>query len=187
MSGIDAGRPDEVLVIRALRHCYGEVQAITRVDIKVHAGETVALLGPNGAGKSTLLAAVLGLLHPSPGKVTVLFATHYLAEAEKVAERVVLMQRGRVVADGPTGEMRRTVVTKHVRFRANGVDPARLARLPAVTRIEGDDQTVTLETANADETVGGLYRSGIVFSNLEVVGAGLEEAFMELTASELRP
>ena len=47
-------------------------------------------------------------------------------------------------------------------------------------------KTVTLETANADETVGGLYRSGVVF-RIEVVGAGLEEAFMELTASELTP
>ena len=87
MSGIDAGRPDEVLVIRALRHCYGEVQAITQVNIEVHAGETVALLGPNGAGKSTLLAAVLGLLHPFAREGDRAVCHPLSAEAEKVAEQ----------------------------------------------------------------------------------------------------
>jgi ABC-2 type transport system ATP-binding protein len=112
---------------------------------------------------------------------TVVFATHYLAEADEVAERVVVMHRGRVVADGPTDEIRRIVATKQVRFRAEGVHPAQLAGLPGVTRVEGDDGSVVLETADADRTVGGLYRSGLVFSDLEVVGADLEEAFMELT------
>ena len=114
----------------------------------------------------------------------VLFATHYLAEAEEVARRVVVLHRGRVVADGTVAEIRHTVAIKRVRFRAPRADPGDLMTLPAVRHVQTDDGVVTLDTADADATVGALYRSPVSFSDLEVVGAGLEEAFVALTAQE---
>jgi ABC-2 type transport system ATP-binding protein len=114
----------------------------------------------------------------------VIFATHYLAEAEDVAERVVVLHRGRVVADGPVSEIRRKVATKRVRFRAGGAAPETLAALPAVQRVEATDGTVALDSTDADTTVRALYQSSIPFSDLEVVGAGLEEAFLALTTEE---
>src|SRR5580700_10719251 len=60
-----------ILDAQGLRRRFGSMEAVTGVDLRVAAGETVALLGPNGAGKSTTLAMILGLLSPTAGQVTV--------------------------------------------------------------------------------------------------------------------
>jgi ABC-2 type transport system ATP-binding protein len=54
-----------------------------------------------------------------------------------------------------------------------------------VQRVESSDGAVTLESTDADATVGALYRSPVAFSDLEVTGAGLEEAFLALTGEEI--
>jgi ABC-2 type transport system ATP-binding protein len=114
----------------------------------------------------------------------VVFATHYLAEAEETAKRVVVMHHGTIVADGPVQDVRRKVTTKRVRFRASGADAGLLGALPGVHRVEHDDGIITLETGDADATVRALYRSHVDVSDLEVTGAGLEEAFLALTGQE---
>ena len=60
-----------IVLLRALAVArrYGEVEALARTDVDLHAGETVALVGPNGAGKSTLLALLAGAVQPSEGTV----------------------------------------------------------------------------------------------------------------------
>jgi ABC-2 type transport system ATP-binding protein len=120
----------------------------------------------------------------SAGGRAVLFATHYLAEAEEAAKRVVVLHHGHIIADGAVDEIRRTVGTKRVRFRARQADPDLLRSLPAVQRAEVAGDTVTLDSGDADATVGGLYRSGLAFTDLEVTRAGLEEAFLALTENE---
>lgn len=114
----------------------------------------------------------------------VVFATHYLAEAEETATRVAVMHQGRIVADGSVRDIRGTVAVKRVRFRAGQADLAVLRSLPAVQRADSDDGVVTLETRDADATVRALYQSPVGFSDLEVTGAGLEEAFVALTDQE---
>jgi ABC-2 type transport system ATP-binding protein len=114
----------------------------------------------------------------------VIFATHYLAEAEEAAQRVVVLSRGRVVADGPMNEIRHTVATKQVRFDAAGADLQVLHDLPGVQRVRSAGGTVILDTTDADATVRSLYQSPIAFSGLEVASAGLEEAFLALTAED---
>lgn len=114
----------------------------------------------------------------------VIFATHYLDEAEEAARRVVVLSRGRVVADGPMNKIRHTVATKQVRFDAPQADPQLLRALPAVQRVQTADGAVILDTTDADATVRGLYQSSIAFSGLEVASAGLEEAFLALTAED---
>lgn len=114
----------------------------------------------------------------------VIFATHYLAEAEEAARRVVVLSRGRVVADGPMNEIRHSVATKQVRFDAPQADLEVLRGLPAVQRMRTADGVVVLDTGDADATVRGLYQSSVAFTGLEVASAGLEEAFLALTAEE---
>lgn len=114
----------------------------------------------------------------------VVFATHYLAEAEEAASRVAVMHHGRIVADGRVRDIRRTVAAKQVRFRADGADEQMLAALPGVRRVGIDDGMVTLESTDADATVRALYRSSDDICDLEVTGAGLEEAFLALTGEE---
>jgi ABC-2 type transport system ATP-binding protein len=115
----------------------------------------------------------------------VVFATHYLAEAEEAATRVAVMHQGRVVADGPFRDIRRVVAAKHIRFRAATADEGALGALPAVRRVDRGDDVITLESTDADATVRALYRAPIEFSDLEVTGAGLEEAFLALTGEEI--
>lgn len=114
----------------------------------------------------------------------VLFATHYLAEAEENAQRVIVLNRGRIVADGPVTEIRRAAATKQVRFSAPHADPEIFRTLPAVQRAQAANGTVILDSTDADATVRGLYRSSIAFSCLEVTAAGLEAAFLTLTSEE---
>jgi ABC-type multidrug transport system ATPase subunit len=68
---------------------------------------------------------------------TVLFATHYLEEADAYADRAVLMARGRVVIDGPTTEIKAMVGVRTIRATLPEADLAALARLPGVTSADG--------------------------------------------------
>jgi len=114
----------------------------------------------------------------------VLFATHYLAEAAETARRVVVLHKGRVAADGTVEEIRRTVATRTVRFRAPGTRPGALRALPAVEQVRQDGDVISLDSADADATVRGLVGSGTAFTDLEVTSAGLEDAFLALTCEE---
>ncbi len=64
---------------------------------------------------------------------TVVFATHYLEEADAYADRIVLMSRGEIVADGPATEIKAMVGGRTIRATLPGADLARLAALPGVT------------------------------------------------------
>jgi ABC-2 type transport system ATP-binding protein len=114
----------------------------------------------------------------------VLFATHYLAEAAETAGRVVVLHKGHVAADGTVDEIRRTAAVRRVRFRAPDTDAGALRALPAVQQVRQADGVISLDSTDSDETVRGLVRSGTTFTDLEVTGAGLEDAFLALTCEE---
>jgi ABC-2 type transport system ATP-binding protein len=115
---------------------------------------------------------------------TILFATHYLEEADQVADRIIVLDRGRVVADGTGASIKSAVTGRTVRFTTAVADRARLAALPGVSEVEVRGQRVSLASSDADATVRALLAAGLPVSNLEVVGAGLEEAFLALTRGE---
>ena len=112
---------------------------------------------------------------------TVLFATHHLHEADQVADRVVVVNHGRVVADGPGATLKAAVSARRVRFVCEHPDSRVLDGLEGVTDVEIHGQGVTLGSLDADATVRALVGRRIAFSNLEVTGAGLEDAFVALT------
>ena len=112
---------------------------------------------------------------------TVLFATHHLHEADQVADRVVVVNHGRVVADGPGATLKAAVSARRVRFVCEHPDSRVLDGLEGVTDVEIHGQGVTLGSLDADATVRALVGHRIAFSNLEVTGAGLEDAFVALT------
>jgi ABC-2 type transport system ATP-binding protein len=118
------------------------------------------------------------------GGCAVLFATHYLTEAAEAAGRVVVLHKGHVAADGTVDEIRRTVAIRRVRFRAPDADAGALRALPAVQQVRQADGVIILDSTDSDATVRGLVRSGITFTDLEVTGAGLEDAFLALTSEE---
>jgi len=112
---------------------------------------------------------------------TVLFATHYLEEADAYADRAVLMARGRVVVDGPTTEIKAMVGLRTIRATLPGADLAALARLPGVSSADARGEAIVLRCTDSDAAVRALLQAYPDARDLEITGAGFEEAFMELT------
>jgi len=119
----------------------------------------------------------------SRGK-TILFATHYLEEADTNADRAVLMARGRIVADGPTTEIKAMVGTRTIRATLPGTGPAELEQLAGVTHAERRGEAVALRCSDSDAAIRALLNSYPEVRDIEISGAGLEEAFLELTGSD---
>jgi ABC-2 type transport system ATP-binding protein len=113
---------------------------------------------------------------------TVLFATHYLEEADQVADRVVVLDHGHVVADGTSGSIKASVQTKTVRFTLAGADRAALGALAGVRDVAIRGAAVTLTTDDADATTRAIYKADLPVRDLEVTGAALEDAFVALTS-----
>ncbi len=114
---------------------------------------------------------------------SVLFATHYLDEADQSADRIVLMAAGRVVADGPATQIKAAVDVRRVRATLPSGDLDRLASLPGVTLAERQGATVTLTCDDADAALRALVETEPGARDFEVRGADLEDAFLALTAS----
>ncbi len=115
---------------------------------------------------------------------TVLFATHYLDEADQVADRIVVLDHGRVVADGSPAELKAVVTDRTVRFAApvSGIADEALRALPGVVGADRRGETVSLASRDADATVRALVAGGFAFRHLEVTGADLDAAFLALTS-----
>lgn len=115
---------------------------------------------------------------------TILFATHHLEEADQIADRVVVINHGHVVADGPGATLKAAVASRQLRFVTSSPDPERYDRLVGVTDVEVHGECVQLSSLDADATLRALVESGLSFHDLEVRGACLEDAFVALTRHE---
>jgi ABC-2 type transport system ATP-binding protein len=111
------------------------------------------------------------------GGGTVVLTSHYLEEVEALAERVVVIDRGQVRADGTLSEVRSLVPARRLRLRAPD-----LPEMAGVDRINREGDLYELWTADSDAVVRQLVRTGIPFVDLEVSTASLEEAFLALTS-----
>jgi ABC-2 type transport system ATP-binding protein len=114
----------------------------------------------------------------------VLFATHYLEEADANADRVVLMAAGQIVADGPPTEIKARVGTRTIRATLPEADLADLRELRGVTAAERHGGAVVLRCTDSDAAIRVLLERYPAARDIEITGAGLEEAFLELTAGE---
>jgi ABC-2 type transport system ATP-binding protein len=94
---------------------------------------------------------------------TVLFATHYLEEADAYSDRIILMARGRIVADGPPNEIKARVGGRTIRATLLGADLAALRRLPGVTNADQRGDVVTLSCPDSDASDSSLRQLLIRF------------------------
>ena len=117
----------------------------------------------------------------SHGK-TVLFATHYLEEADEYADRAILMARGAIVADGPTTEIKAMVGTRTIRATLPGIAAEQLERVEGVTHAERRGESIALACSDSDVAIRALLAAYPSVSDIEIGGGSLEDAFLELTA-----
>ncbi|SNS82050.1 ABC transporter ATP-binding protein [Rhodococcoides kyotonense] len=110
---------------------------------------------------------------------TVLFATHYLDEADAYADRIVLLRQGRVVADGSAAEVKNLASGRTVIATAPGIDQSAVLRLPGVDRVEIRGDRIIVHGRNSDAVARHLLDIGA--SDLEIVSKNLEDAFLALT------
>jgi ABC-2 type transport system ATP-binding protein len=112
---------------------------------------------------------------------TIIFATHYLEEADAYADRAVLMAHGRIVADGPTSEIRARVGTRTIRATLPDADLTALASLPGVTTADRRGEAIVLICTDSDAAIRALVDAYPDARDMEIASAGLEDAFIELT------
>jgi ABC-2 type transport system ATP-binding protein len=112
---------------------------------------------------------------------TILFATHYLEEADQVADRIVVLDHGRIVADGTAASIKGASSRRHVRFHSSAADRSFLAALPGASSVDIAGTRVDIVTADSDATAQALLRSDAEVHDLEITGPDLEAAFLALT------
>ena len=115
-----------------------------------------------------------------------LFATHYLEEADANADRAVLLANGTVVADGPTTEIKGRVGTRTIRATLPGVPAAELAALPGVSSADRHGDAIVAACSDSDEAIRALLERYAAARDIEIAGAALEDAFLRLTAGPRR-
>ncbi|QOV35819.1 ABC transporter ATP-binding protein [Streptomyces ferrugineus] len=117
---------------------------------------------------------------------TVLFATHYLEEADAIADRVLVLHRGRLLADGTAAEIKAKAGVRRISFDLydDRIDEPTLRGLPSLSGLHISGRTVRIQSSDADATVHALYGLGLHPRNLEVAGLGLEQAFVAITEAE---
>lgn len=115
---------------------------------------------------------------------TVVFATHYLEEADAYADRVVLMTGGQIVADGPPTEIKARIGRRSIRATLAVADASELEKLTGVINVERRGESITLRCDESDAALRELLTRYPAARDIEVTGAGLEEAFIELTSDQ---
>jgi len=111
---------------------------------------------------------------------TVLFATHYLEEADQYADRIVLISHGRIVADGSGAEIKALASGRTVRATLPGADTAALSALVGVDSVEVRGDSVLVHAKDSD-AVARYLLTETAARDLEITAKGLEEAFLNLT------
>ncbi|TDE94923.1 ABC transporter ATP-binding protein [Occultella glacieicola] len=113
---------------------------------------------------------------------TVLFATHYLEEADQYADRIVLISQGRIVADGSGAQIRALASGRTVRASVGRVDTTAIAAIAGVDSVNLTGDRLTVHAGDSD-AVARYLLDRTDATDLEIVSKGIEEAFLRLTGS----
>jgi ABC-2 type transport system ATP-binding protein len=117
---------------------------------------------------------------------TLLFATHYLEEADHAADRILVINRGRLLADGTPAEIKSRAGARRLSFRLDTVDEPFLLGLPALVNLEIRRDLVQIQSSDSDATLYALLDAGYRPREIEVSSLGLEQAFIAITEEDDR-
>ncbi|MBB2891094.1 ABC transporter ATP-binding protein [Flexivirga oryzae] len=114
---------------------------------------------------------------------TVLFATHYLEEADQYADRIILVRKGQLVADGTGAQIKAMATGRTVRATMTGLSDRELAAIPGVDSVELQGDSVTLHSKDSDAVARYLFANTNA-RDVEITARGLEDAFIALTGDD---
>ena len=114
---------------------------------------------------------------------TIVLTTHYLEEADALADRVVMLSAGTIVADGAPHEIKSRVASRRIRC-VTALPAAAIEALQGVAGVRRDGSATEIVTSDAELVVRQLLVRDATLSGLEMSGAGLEEAFLTLTSGQ---
>jgi ABC-2 type transport system ATP-binding protein len=135
-------------------------------------------VGLDVEGRRAVLDSIRAL--SAAGK-TIVLTTHYLEEADQLARRIVVIDRGVVIADATPREIKSRIPSKRISFNTTvPVSDATFRGLP-VQNLEVADLRVRLLSHEPELVLKALFERGVAVRDLEVTGADLEEAFLSLT------
>ena len=117
---------------------------------------------------------------------TLLFATHYLEEADQAADRILVINRGRLLADGTPAEIKERAGAKRISFRLDNVDEPFLLGLPGLVSLDVRGDVVQIQSSDSDATLYALLDAGYRPREVEIGSLGLEQAFLAITAEDDR-
>jgi len=114
---------------------------------------------------------------------TVIFATHYLDEADTYADRIILVRKGQIVADGTSAEIKNLASGRTVRATLHDADQAALAAVAGVRSVEKRGDSILISTDDSDAVARYLLNNTQAV-NLEITSHNLEDAFIALTGDD---
>ena len=117
---------------------------------------------------------------------TVLFATHYLEEADAYADRIILLRHGQKIADGTASEIKAMAAGRTVRATVPGASEAELSAIPGADSVEVRGDTVLIHSGDSD-SVARYLLTRTSARDLEIAARGIEEAFLALTGDDAQP
>ena len=116
---------------------------------------------------------------------TVLLTTHYLQEADSLADRIAVIHQGEIIAEGTPADVKAKTSGKRIRC-VTTLGLPRLHQIAGVTEVKQDREAVEIHAREAEPVVRELLACDPTLSRLEVASAGLEDAFLALTQDNLR-
>ncbi|WP_433675759.1 ABC transporter ATP-binding protein [Microbacterium gorillae] len=114
---------------------------------------------------------------------TVVFATHYLEEADRYANRIILIRKGRIVADGTTAEIKAMASGRTIEAELASADQAAIGALPGVDAVEVQGNRVIIRAADSDAVARYLLTQTDA-RDVTITSQNLEQAFLALTGDD---
>ena len=112
---------------------------------------------------------------------SILFSTHYLEEADENADRIIVINKGQIIAQGSPSEIKAVVADKTIRFKTD-LKPEQAKELGFNLQIDADYKLIY--TQNAEETIAKLFAKNIEIKDLTITATDLEAAFLSLTKEQ---
>ena len=116
---------------------------------------------------------------------TAVLTTHYLEEADALADRIAVLHRGRVVAEGTPSEIKSRAADRRIRC-VTSVSPEEVAALRGVARVERNGRHLEILAACPEDVLRTLLARDADLHDLQVTGVGLEDAFLTLIRGDAR-